>query len=325
MIVADWVRLARWREWAQSKLPYLGAAALLLSSPSWGPLLAIIATICLWAAFGYGLNEVADRRSDEDAGRPNRAAGLRAANWALFLALTGGGAFSLSLVWGADAAAQAFVLAGLALAFAYSVPPARLKGRGAWGLIAAAAAQWALPVLAVSAARPAGWLEPAAWSLALLGLAIGMRWMAVHQRQDTAADRSSGVRTYAARVGNVDRALLGAFASEVVLLPATLVLAWPRSAPAAAALALWVLPELTLIRWRRGPLRVRLRHFEDAPLATYYFLLLPVALAISRVPWSPRDAGVVALFLALGSPYLHRMIRGWRPRPGLETPQTRPG
>jgi hypothetical protein len=69
------------------------------------------------------------------------------------------------------------------MALAYSVRPIRLKERGVWGLLAAAVAQWSLP-LAVSAAQPGGWLRPLAWLLSALGLAIGLRWMAVHQLPD---------------------------------------------------------------------------------------------------------------------------------------------
>lgn len=314
MLLADWARLARWPEWAQSKLPFAGAAALLLVSPRWPVLLAIMATISLWAAFGYGVNEVADRRSDRAAGKPNRAAGLASASWIAFLIVTAGGAFGLSLVWAADPAGPVIVLLGLALAFAYSVPPARLKERGFMGLAGAAVTQWSLPVLAASAAAARGWAQPAAWSFALLGFAVGMRWMANHQRRDLSADRKSAVSTYASVGGNLDGVLLTAFASELVLLVTTLVLGWPRSIPALVALAAWLLFELAFLRPRLGPLRERLREFEGAPLAGYYFVVFPLALAVGQGPSWPGYAVVVAVFLTLGSPYLYRMLRWWSHR-----------
>jgi 4-hydroxybenzoate polyprenyltransferase len=311
--LADWARLSRWPEWAESKLPFSGAAALLLASPSWPRLLAIMATISLWAAFGYGVNEVADRRSDRTGGKPNRAAGLPGASWMAFLVITAGGAFGLSLVWAADVGGPALVLIGLALALMYSVPPIRLKERGLYGLAGAAMAQWSLPVLAASGAEARGWAEPAAWSFALLGLALGMRWMATHQRRDMAADRRSAVSTYASVGGNLEGVILAAFASELVLLATTLALGWPRSIPAVAALTLWLSFELAFMRPRLGRVRARLHEFVGAPLAGYYFLVFPLALAVGEGSW-PGYGVVVAVFLTLGSPYLYRMLRGWPER-----------
>jgi len=309
VFLADWARLARWPEWAVSKLPFSGAAALLLVSPSWVRLLAILATVALGAAFGYGVNEVADRRTDRDAGKPNRAAGIARVSWTTFLLVTAAGALGLSLTWAADAAAPALVLLSLALALAYSVPPVRLKARGLLGIAGAAVAQWALPVLAVSAAQARCWTQPAAWSMALLGLALGVRWMAIHQRGDAVADRRSGVST------------LAAFAAEPVLLLATLIVGWPRSIPAAAALLLWLLVELTQLRVRLGPLHERVRGFRRAPLAGYYFVALPLALAVGRRPSWPDYPVVVALFFTLASPYAYRTVQGWSGRsPALQQP-----
>jgi hypothetical protein len=140
-----------------------------------------------------------------------------------------------------------------------------------------------------------------------------MRWMATHQRRDLAADRRSAVSTYASLGGNLERVILAAFASELVLLVTTLALGWPRSIPALAALVPWLSLELGFMRPRLGRLRVRLREFRGAPLAGYYFLVFPLALAVGEGSW-PGYAVVVALFLTLGSPYLYRILRGWPER-----------
>ena len=57
-----------------------------------------------------------------------------------------------------------------------------------------------LPVLAIAASTPGGWWRPPALLLALLGFAIGTRWMCIHQLQDVENDRLAGVRTLAAAV-----------------------------------------------------------------------------------------------------------------------------
>lgn len=304
--------LARWPDWSTSKLPFLGAAALLLAptESTAVQILAIVGTVLCWAAFGYCVNDVADRACDLQAGKTNRASNVSPASWALFLTLSAASSLLLSLSWAADLVAPALVLAGLLLASAYSLPPFRLKERGAIGLAAGAASQWLLPVLAISAVQAGGWSRPAAWCVALLGLAIGTRWMAVHQLQDMAADHRAGVSTYASRGGRVWPVLLGAFTAEVVLLAIALGLTWPQSLPAAAALAFWIVQQ-GLLRPRGEPMRQKLQGYDHAPLAEYYFLLLPVSLALARGLSSPTFLVVAAVFVVLGWCYLQMMSGEW--------------
>jgi 4-hydroxybenzoate polyprenyltransferase len=244
------------------------------------------------------------------AGKINRASNVSPLNWAIFLASSGTTSLLLSLSWGADFAAPALVLGGLVLATAYSLPPLRLKERGALGLVAGAASQWLIPVVAVSTVQPEGLEYPASWTLALLGLAIGMRWMAVHQLQDIEADRRASVRTYASLGGQVWPVLLGAFIAEVFFLAVTLLLTWPHSFPATVALAFWIAQE-ALLRPRGEPLWQKLQGYDRAPLAEYYFLLLPVSLALARVPSSPAFLIIAAVFVALGWCYLQMMTGEW--------------
>lgn len=312
---ANWIGLARWRDWFQSKLPFITAAAILLAVPGTRPLVIaqMVATVAFWAAFGYGVNDIADRRADERAGKTNRAVRIPPASWMLFLLFTAGGAFTTCLLWAGDASAPGFLLAGLALAFAYSVPPVRLKERGVWALPAAAAAQWSLPILAVSAAQPWGWLRPAAWSLGVLGLAIGIRWMAIHQLQDAAADRRADVRTYASSGAPVWPLIAGAFACEIGALAAMVFAGWPMSQPALIALAVWALWR-TALRSPPGSFRQKLQGYPEAPLAEYYFLMLPLALALSRVSSSYGFLGIATLLLLAGAPHVQKMIREWHVR-----------
>lgn len=312
----EWVRLTRWRDWVQSKLPFLTAVTvLLLPSTTTAPrVLEIVATVVAGAAFGYGLNDVADRASDARAGKVNRAAGVSRRRWLPYLILTGAGAFGLSVVWAPDAAAPALVLLSLGLAIAYSLPPLRLKERGAAGVVSAAAAQWAVPVLVVAAAEPDGWLHPSAWLFSLLSLAIGTRWMVAHQLVDSVRDERSGVRTYARGRADVSGPLARVFACEFVLLGAGLAWTWPRSAPAAIVLGPFLLHEVLLVS--RRPLPVRLASYAEAPLAGYYFFALPVALAIGLLVTAEASAAVSALLLALALPQLLALIRSWRGRTG---------
>lgn len=308
-----WLELARWPDWSTSKLPFLAAAALLLAPPETTAVtvLAIIATVLCWAAFGYCINDVADRICDSRAGKPNRAADASPMVWALFLMATAASSLALSLLWAADLAAPALVLSGLLLASAYSLPPLRLKERGAIGLAAGAVSQWVLPVLAISAVQSLVWSRPASWCTALLGFAIGIRWMAIHQLQDAAADLRAGVTTYASRGGKIWPVLVVAFSSELVLLVSALILTWPQSFPAAAALLFWF-GQQAWLRPRGEPFRQKLAGYDHAPLAEYYFLLLPVSLALARARSSPAFIAIAAFLLAVGWCYLAMMTGEWQ-------------
>jgi 4-hydroxybenzoate polyprenyltransferase len=313
MYLPGWIRLARWRDWFQSKLPFITASALLLAAPYARPvtIVQMMVTVAFWAAFGYGVNDIADRRADGRAGKANRAAQVSTASRTLFVLFTAGVALVSCLFWADSASAPGFVVAGLVLAVAYSVRPIRLKERGGWGLAAAAVAQWALPVLAVAAAEPGGLLRPAAWLLSALGFAIGLRWMAVHQLQDATADRRAQVRTYASSGADVWPVIVAAFTLEIGLLAAMLFLAWPASQPAVIALACWGI-WMALPRRPRGSFRTRLQGYEEAPLSEYYFLMLPVALALGHVSSSYGFLGVAALLLLLGAAHAWRMLRQWQ-------------
>ncbi|HZR79619.1 MAG TPA: UbiA family prenyltransferase [Candidatus Binatia bacterium] len=309
MLLTDWIRLSRPRDWFQSKLPFITACGLLLAPPAVQPLTIVqmMGSVVLLAAFGYGVNDISDQSTDRPAGKPNRAVPISPVGQALFLVLTASGAFALCLLWAGNAAGPAFLLMGLATALAYSVRPTRLKERGIWGLAAAAAAQWSLPILAVSAVGSPRCLRPVAWSLAALGFAIGLRWIAVHQLADALADRRVGVRTYVSSGERAWPVILGSFASEIGLLAVTLLVGWPMSRPALIALVIWGSGRM-LMR-PSASFRSRLQRYGEAPLADYYFLLLPVALALSRVSTSYGFLGIAALLLLTGAPHVQRVFR----------------
>jgi hypothetical protein len=152
-----------------------------------------------------------------------------------------------------------------------------------------------------------------AWLLSALGLAIGLRWMAVHQRQDAAADRRADVRTYVSSGADVWPVLVSAFAGEIVALVAILLLGWPMSMPAVIALACWALWR-TSLRRPPGSFRARLQGYEEAPLAEYYFLMLPLALALSRASSSYGFLAIAVLLLLVGAPQISGLLRQWRMR-----------
>ena len=92
-----WWSLARLHDWWRAKLPFAFAAGLLLApgAPA-SRLLAMLAAVAALAAFGYGLNEIADRRSDARSGKTSRASGLTRRSRAASLLVTGSAAVGLA-------------------------------------------------------------------------------------------------------------------------------------------------------------------------------------------------------------------------------------
>jgi len=265
--VTAYVELTRWRDWAHSKLPFAGAAALLFGVSPLHTLL-VLATVALWAAFGYGVNQVADVLPDARAGKRNGADALSSGARLAFVGGTAAAALGSSVLWARGPAAPGLLGAGLVLALAYSARPVRLKERGVAGVASAAIAQWTLPVVAIATAAPNG-LDARAALIAALSAALGVRWMLIHQLHDAAADRRAGVQTFATENRSAPRLLDGVFAVELAAVIGLLAVSWPTSTAPAAALAAWI-----CVGEVAQPLRARLRAYDAAPLAAYYFALL---------------------------------------------------
>ncbi|MDE2275627.1 MAG: UbiA family prenyltransferase, partial [Burkholderiales bacterium] len=154
--------------------------------------------------------------------------------------------------WGFGAA-----VVGLALAWAYSAPPLRLKRNGWWGNAACGLCYEGLAWI-TGAAVMAGGEMPGLRSLALAGLystgAHGI--MTLNDFKSIAGDRQLGVGSLPVRLG-VDGAARAA--CWIMALPqaavAALLLAWQRPLHALAVAALLAAQVLMMRRLRRDPRR----------------------------------------------------------------------
>ncbi len=206
---------AAWRAdfWWRWKIPPLLAAAygqvLVLGIPP-GPALFLVFSALLVvsgaAAFGYAVNDLADRKSDEAAGKPNAMRLLTARQRAFAVALPLLAALSAAALADFGRPAVLVLLLEFALAAAYSLPPARLKARGFAGVLAEAAAVLALPCLVIvlafshrAAAAPLRALIFDAFILAHC-LASGIKGILSHQDLDRENDRAAGLATFGALI-----------------------------------------------------------------------------------------------------------------------------
>ena len=225
-------RFVRWQDWGPGKIPvlctvllYLGLASKQVSSPTFAVDFAVFVVYAsLHSALGYVINNWGDRDIDISHGKPNaftnltRTQGLAALAVLLFLSLLSGLPLvrkpMVLLLW----------MGWIFFAFAYSLPPLRLKERGAWGLSVSFVAQWSLPVLLAFAAlnRFGG------WDMIIFAVAVtvsGATLEVAHQRWDRARDMSTRTGTLAARlsISDLDRILALALILDRVAIGAVLI------------------------------------------------------------------------------------------------------
>lgn len=307
----------RWREWYATKLPFVwtacataAAASHLSDGAVLGRSVALILFTCLCGAFGHVANDHADRACDRIAGRLSPVAELsrRTVRWTL--ALLGTTALGVLAFAAPRPAAIVAGTAALALAAAYSLPPLRLKARGASGVWAAAAAQRTLPVLLAFAVL--GDLNAQAWAFAAVAQLAGLRWMLVHQVGDANDDRRARVGTYVTRAGKARARLL----LRRIVLPleiAAIGLAlWTISASMPGSADIAVAGALAAALWvslQRGPAAAySLEGFDRQPLAGFYQAIWPLGamalLLASRPALWPLGAG----FLLWQSRYMASQI-----------------
>lgn len=340
------LKIFAWRSWGLIRynstwqnvaaLFYVGLARQWLSLDFiWNVLLFLLFSLT-GTAYGYLVNDLADVELDRRAGKPNAFHGASRAQRGLVMAAVSG----MMLVCGLPFVRQPdflplWVAWALAATF-YSLPPLRLKERGALGLVATIAAQQPLPAAMSFAAlghlRTGGALVFVAY-ITLRGVSSDVG----HQMRDRARDEAAGADTFAVRRGHAAIARLYGLSLELetLLLGAVLVvlmadlpplhlgswsvaLAWP---PLVAYLGL--LP-LTIGRaWRRlergewvdpydespqGPPR-DLLHLVHHPFPT---VLLPLYLASwLTVYYWPNVVFVIGLALLYGLYDPARWTRTW--------------
>jgi 1,4-dihydroxy-2-naphthoate octaprenyltransferase len=195
----------------------------------------------------------------------------RAIAWAGYAA---GAAAGLAIAWFREPAALLFGLAGVALAFFYHAPPARLSYRG-WGEAAVALTYGPLIVLGTETVQRG---RPSAFAFAAsipLGLMIAA-FLWVNEIPDRRADASAGKRTLVVRLG-ARRAAGGyrAIVASAFLLQA--LIPWIARVPGAALGMLALPPAVAAAVLLDGGRAGTARLASAQALTLVSFLILAVA------------------------------------------------
>ena len=206
------VRIGVW--WLPKVGPALAVAycaALVLRVPGWATVYAIatVAFVGLCAGtYGYLLNDIFDRQTDLQAGKPNRMAAFSPWQRFSFCALALGLGFVPALFLHTSHTTLAALILEYAVLTVYSLPPIRLKTRGALGLLCDAAGAHVvanLYVLSVVADRvPSHTTGPPSRPVLFFVAAVcawelcfGLLGILVHQIEDRDNDRRSCISTFA--------------------------------------------------------------------------------------------------------------------------------
>ena len=332
------IRHAHW--WEPKLAPVLGtgyATAYLTGHHLWhlAPSFALVLLALIpGAAYVSLINDLTDVRDDQAAGKPNALADRP--RWIVFAALAvccATGAAIAVAAWNRDAVAASLYAAAWISFSLYSIPPARLKVRGLFGVIADAAGADVLPqlLMVVVVFQHARAHQRLLWIVlvAIWSASHGLRSILLHQLDDRAFDARSGARTFARLHPELSRRL-GAY----VVFPLELASFVWMLVRTSNALALAVLPVYALLELARARIRsVNVRVVSPAPqrriaLEEYYVVFYPLSFVVAAALRHPQDAlllpitgalfpGAIRTTLSDGMRGLRRLARlGLRPRGG---------
>lgn len=253
-------------------------------SPRWPIVVAgLILAGPMVCATSQAVNDWFDRHVDA-LNEPNRPipSGRIPGRWGLYIALIWTTASlavaSLLGTWGFAAAAF-----GLALAWAYSAPPFRLKQNGWWGNSAVGLCYEGLPWVTAAAIMSD---QAPSWQTALIALlySIGAHGiMTLNDFKSIAGDRVSGVRSLPVQLGAEKAGLLAcvtmALAQVAVI---ALLYNWDRPHHAMAVLALLAV-QLVLMRRLMSKPRELAPWYNGTGISLYVLGMLVSAFALAGI------------------------------------------
>ncbi len=282
-------------------------AALFYQVPAWATARSIllIAFVGLCAgSYGHIINDVFDIEVDRNAGKRNHMARFTPLQRFLLCALTLGLGFLPVLFVSYSPTSLILISIEFLLPTIYSIPPIRLKGRGALGLVCDSLGAHMVPclycisVLAHFSSRPDLIPTPASITFicltAVWALVLGLIGILIHEFEDRENDIRSGIRTFATDVEfhTVRRPIAIFYAVELLAFAGmVIVLLHPAPAIAIALLFFLIITAIKLVsHWPHY------RHYSDDATAVqwwqlshpFYEAYLPIAASLQFAfghPW----------------------------------------
>jgi 4-hydroxybenzoate polyprenyltransferase len=332
-VVEDLKNLIRWEDWAFDKiLPlFLIVSYVSLAYGEFGTryihdFICLLILAAASAVYGFLVNDFSDRDLDPQQGKPNVFSRLDRRRVLLILGSVLGLVTLASLRFWQRAWFLPLWILWLLDATFYSLPPLRLKERGAFGLWAPALAQFTLPNLIFFAALGHfGGMDM--WAFAIYVGAKGMSIALSQQLADLANDAQTNTATYAVRRGRfcterlhtitllTESALMAVLLAVMTMHLPTLViprLQWHVN----LAMPLWVgyvaLGILALLRWRAIGRPTDPYSGKEKDIFNIWYALFPCGgvtlyLVVMMIYLSPGNWPVLLLFILWLNPTPRRL------------------
>jgi hypothetical protein len=175
--------------------------ALLTSATAVSPLglAALVIVMMVSAAWGFLVNDLADRAADSKSGRADvlHGHGLGARAMVALILATAGVSWVVVFLIGGGYVFKAVLAVDYAIAVLYSVRPAKLKVRRFWGFLANSLMERPLPILVFLT-----YMNYYTYATIALPVLMELTWSVFkHQTADIKGDIGSGVTTFAASLG----------------------------------------------------------------------------------------------------------------------------
>ncbi len=314
-------KLIRWKEWNTSKLPliflvlyYLIAINKNFSYTSLLLFFNFVAFICLYASFGYMINDFSDIEVDKKADKNKAIAQIspRAAKLVLFSIFLLGMVISLPF-WLYNTDVLISLISMYLLSAFYSLPPVRFKERYWIGITVASITQRVFPALLCFVIfRYFSWDS---FLFLLLFFMIGIRWIIVHQIKDYKNDLKANVKTFITSVELLKGTrylLMYIIPVEIVLLIITLIFAIIKIPLIGFFVTGYLLIAYLLgLRFTKEWLLSSVL-VEESFLSSFYFFYLPISIAIIISFLSPKFFILVVFQLIWSKNILEGEVRLFR-------------
>lgn len=316
-------RLTRAGEWWDYKIVPGMAVLYATAFRSGATLSSLLITVAVYlvaliagATFVGALNDIADRDDDRRAGKTDRIGPDSRLSWLLIVLSVSAGSV---LLWTfADRPFLFWTYAAGWIAFcAYSVPPVRLKGRAALGLICDATGAHVVPaLLAVALASDGGIKAGDAWpfAVAIWSFFYGVRGIIGHELADEEFDRRVNLQTFVVRFGAAfSRSLVRwvFFPIELVAL-ATLVVLIGSPFVVVALVGGLAFQSVKVRRYGLRPVLTNASHGQTIILSDFYIVFLPLSLLVALGWRIPPLALLIPLHMLLFPTYFGIVVREFR-------------
>jgi len=213
----------RYKEWLTSKIPLM-VVPLLGYMILQGTTFYNIALLVQWTlflmcfyAFGYIINDYADREVDKIVGKENSLIHISKASAAFRVFVVFALGFIIAIYNHFDIKTLLIIVAIYILGASYSAKPFRFKEKGILGVIVSSFAQRSMPLLLLIPYINIKPVELILWMV--LGFAVGLRYIFIHQYIDLENDLKSGINTFLTkRKINVELTIKTIFIFELIII-----------------------------------------------------------------------------------------------------------